>query len=249
MIADIWTIMWKEWRELLLARGTGRGGIVRLAIMVAIFGVFIPLQTGRNWVTSPTTLVFWAWVPLFLVVGVVADAFAGERERHTLETLLASRMPNRSILFGKVLAAVSYGWGLTMASLLVGLVSVNVAFGHGELLLYPAQVALAGTVLGFLAALLAASGGVLVSLRAATVRQAAQTMSIAVVATVWVPVGIVSILPRLFPQVSPLQVQAFLTNLNWTAVLAVAGVVLALVDGVLLAAGLARFQRARLILD
>ena len=249
MMADVWTIIWKEWKELLLSRGSKRGGVARLAIMVAVFGLFLPLQTGREWVTSPMVLVFWAWVPLILVVGVVADAFAGERERHTLETLLASRMPNRSILLGKVLAAVSYGWGLTMASLLVGLVAVNVAFGHGELLLYPAQVVVAGTALSFLAALLAASGGVLVSLRSPTVRQAAQTMSIAVVATVWVPAGIVSLLPRLFPNISALEVQAFLTDLNWNMVLVAAGVVLAVVDAALLAAGLARFQRARLILD
>lgn len=249
MIADIWTIIWKEWKELLLSRGSGRGGVVRLAIMVAIFGIFLPLQTGREWVTSPMGLAFWAWVPLFLVVGVVADAFAGERERHTLETLLASRMPNRSILFGKVLAAVSYGWGLTMASLLLGLIVVNVVHGHGELLLYPPLVAVAGTVLGFLTAGLAASAGVLVSLRSPTVRQAAQTMSIAVVAIMWVPIGIVSLLPRLFPSVSGLQVQAFLSNINWTLALIAAAAVLIVLDGLLLAAALARFQRAKLILD
>jgi hypothetical protein len=66
---------------------------------------------------------------------------------------------------------------------------------------------------------------------------------------VWVPAGIVSLLPRLFPNISALEVQAFLTDLNWTAALVVAGVVLAVVDAALLAAGLARFQRARLILD
>ncbi|HOR01041.1 MAG TPA: ABC transporter permease subunit [Anaerolineae bacterium] len=249
MIADVWTIMWKEWKELLLAQGSGRGGLVRLGLMIGVFGVFMPLQTGREWVTSPMSLVFWAWVPLFLVVGVVADAFAGERERHTLETLLASRMPNRSILFGKVLAAISYGWGLTLASLLLGLIAVNVVHGHGELLLYPPLTVVAGTVLGFLTAGLAASVGVLVSLRAATVRQAAQTMSFAVIAIVCVPVAIVGALPRLFPDISGLQVQAWLINVNWSLILVAAAAVLAVVDAVVLAAAMARFQRAKLILD
>lgn len=249
MIADIWTIMWKEFRELIFSKGSGRGGVMRLGLMVVIFGVFLPLQSGRDWVASPMSLVFWAWVPLFLVVGVIADAFAGERERHTLETLLASRMPNRSILFGKVLAAVSYGWGVTMVSLTLGLIVVNVVHGRGGLLLYPPLVVVAGTVLGFLTAGLAASGGVLVSLRSPTVRQAAQTMSIAVFACVWVPIAIISALPRLFPNVSGLQVQAFLANANWPMVLVAATVVLVALDGALLAAGLARFQRAKLILD
>ncbi len=249
MIADIWTIIWKEWKELLLSRGSQRGGLVRLALMVGVFGVFLPLQTGRQWVTSPTVLVYWLWVPLFLVVGMVADAFAGERERHTLETLLASRMPNRPIFFGKVAAAISYGWGITVASLLLGLVAVNVVHGHGQLLLYPPIVVVGGTVLGLLTAGLAASAGVLVSLRAATVRQAAQTLSIATMLLIFVPVSVISALPRLLPQISALQVTAFLQNVNWSLVIAGAAALLAAVDGALLAAGLARFQRARLILD
>ncbi len=249
MIADIWTIMWKEWKELLFSRGSGRSGVVRLAIMVAIFGIWLPLQTGRDWVTSPVSLVYWAWVPLFLVVGMVADAFAGERERHTLETLLASRMPNRPILFGKVLAAIGYGWGITLASLFLGLIAVNVIHGHGQLLLYPPLLTGAGMVLGILAAGLAATAGVLVSLRAPTVRQAAQTLSIATMIVLFVPVGIIGTLPRLLPSVSALQVTAFLQSVNWTWVLVAAGALLAAIDGLLLAVALARFQRARLILD
>ena len=73
--------------------------------MIAVFGVFLPLQNGASWVTSPITMVYWAWMPLMLVTGVIADSFAGERERHTLETLLASRLPDRAILLGKVAAA------------------------------------------------------------------------------------------------------------------------------------------------
>ena len=37
---------------------------------------------------------------------MIADGIPGERERHTLETLLASRLSDRSILLGKVMAAV-----------------------------------------------------------------------------------------------------------------------------------------------
>lgn len=127
MTRDILTVMWKEWKELLWAGGLLRGGRVSLLIMLAIFGVFLPYQTGRAWVESAAPLFYWAWLPLMLVAGVVADSFAGERERHTLETLLASRLPDRAILVGKLAAAVTYGWGLVLAMLGLSLVTVNVA--------------------------------------------------------------------------------------------------------------------------
>jgi ABC-2 type transport system permease protein len=114
MIADVWTVIWKEWRELLRQRESMRGGVLRLLIFVGVFGIFLPLQVGREWINSPKLLMLWAWVPLFLVSSVVADGFAGERERHTLETLLASRLSDRAILFGKLGAALSYGFGLAM---------------------------------------------------------------------------------------------------------------------------------------
>ena len=114
MIADLWTVMWKEWKELFVQRGSMRGGLLRLVIVIGVLGIVPPLQAGREWVDSPMVLAFAGWMPLLLVTSVVADSFAGERERHTLETLLASRLPDRAILFGKVGTAVSYGWGLTM---------------------------------------------------------------------------------------------------------------------------------------
>ena len=98
MIADILTVARKEWKEYVLA-GTGlKGGRMGLVIMLVVFGVVLPAQNGTDWLTSPALLLAWAWVPLMLVSGVVADSFAGERERHTLETLLASRLPDQAIL-------------------------------------------------------------------------------------------------------------------------------------------------------
>lgn len=52
-------------------------------------GILVPAQSGSTWTTSPSTPFLIAWVTLGLVVSMTADSFAGERERHTLETLLA----------------------------------------------------------------------------------------------------------------------------------------------------------------
>ncbi len=250
MINDIVTMVGKELKEYLFQRGAltrssgGRGGWLSLLVLVGVFGIFLPWQSGRDWVETPVVII-WAWVPLFLTTSITADAFAGERERHTLETLLASRLSDRAILFGKIVAAVVYGWGITLVSLIVGLVTVNVAFREGGLALYPLDAALAGLALSLLAAVLAATAGVLVSLRASTVRQAAQTMSIAIMVLLFVPVFGFQALP-------PETVNQFLlwveeVGMNGITLVA-AGVLLAL-DAVLLWAAMARFQRARLILD
>jgi len=245
MITDVWTVMWKEWKELLVQRGSLRGGRLSLLILVGLLGVFLPWQTGRDWVESPVVLVYSAYIPLFLVMSVIADSFAGERERQTLETLLASRLSDRAILFGKVGAAVGYGWGLTLISLLLGLVTVNLAHGRGELLLYPPAVGLGIVGFSLLGAGLVASAGVLVSLRASSVRQAQQTLSIAIMLLLFVPIFGGQALPAEWrARLAQALVVADVTKILLTVVAA-----LAVLDMALLAAAMIRFQRARLILD
>jgi ABC-2 type transport system permease protein len=60
----------------------------------------------------------------------------------------------------------------------LGLISINVAESQPGLLIYPLDVAVGIVVLTFLMAALTAALGVLLSLRAATVRQVQQTMSL-----------------------------------------------------------------------
>lgn len=245
MIADAVTIMRKEWRELLLHRGNLRGGWLSLLLMIGVFGIYMPSQFGRSWVEAPQSLVVWFWVPLFLLSSVVADSFAGERERHTLETLLASRLSDRSILLGKIGAAVGYAWGLTLVMLLLGVITVNVLFGQGRLIFFAPWVFVGILALTFLAALLVACVGVLVSLRASTVRQAAQTLSIAIMLLLFVPVfGL-----QLLPDDVTAQLVASLAGLDLATVVIGVGVALAALDVVFLLVVMARFRRSRLILD
>jgi ABC-2 type transport system permease protein len=249
MIADILTVAQKELREILLSRTAGgpnrRGGWLNLILIIGVFGIFLPFQNGPGWVESPATLFLWAWVPLFLVSGVTADSFAGERERHTLETLLASRLSDRSILIGKVAAAIIYGWGLAMISVVLGLITINVAFWEGALRLYPLDFALSGLLLGFLASGLSATAGVLVSLRSGSVRQAAQTMSLAIMILLFVPVfGI-----QALPEATQARLFAAIQAMNLSQILLVVAGVLLVLDLALLGVAMARFQRARLILD
>jgi len=245
MLSDIITVTWKEWKEFLLQRGSVKGTLTNILLMVFVFGVILPLQSGRAWVESPVSLVAWAWMPLFLVTGMIADSFAGERERHTLETLLASRLSDRAILLGKVAAGVGYALFMTVLLLTVGLVTVNVSDWTGTLVLYPATTIVGFFIFGTLGACLVAGIGVLVSLRAATVRQAAQSLSIGILLLVWIPILGVMLLPQDVQQ----RGGRALESMNPGLVVPLLLLALAALDVLMLAIALARFQRARLILD
>ncbi len=188
MLTDLTTMIWKEWKEYFLQRGNMRGGLVGYLVVLGVFGAYLPYQTGPEWVRSPAPMALWSWLPLFLVSSLVADSFAGERERGTLEAILATRLPDRAILLGKILALVLYGFAFVVLGALLALLTVNVAYSSEGLLLYSPLLALGIVAFGLLFALLAASAGVLISLQAPTARQAAQTMSIAIMILLFVPI-------------------------------------------------------------
>jgi ABC-2 type transport system permease protein len=247
MNPDFVTVLWKEWKEIFLERSSGGSGL-RPLFMVALIGILVPLQMGPDRYFRPRPM--WGLMIVIVclagILAVVPDAFAGERERHTLETLLASRLTDRAILFGKLAACLAYGWLLSIITVALGIITVNVANWNGHVLLYrDAATWLALILLPLLVGGALASTGVFVSLRAATVRQAQQTLIFAVsVSVLAIGFGI----PAL-----PQNVKSWFaeTLAAWSAaevVLAASLVVLA-VDVVLVLFALARFQRSKLVLD
>jgi ABC-2 type transport system permease protein len=245
VIGDIWTVMWKEWKEMLFRPGSLRSTISGMLIPIAIVGIFLPWQAGLTWIDSAASLIAWAWVPIFFVTGMVADSFAGERERHTLETLLASRLSDRAILLGKLGASVGYGLGMGAFLSLVGLITVNVIHGQGEILLYSSLTILSGVTAGLIAASLTALMGIHVSLRAATVRQAQQTLGFILMAVFVLPFIVVRFVPETW--LRGVAGGASAVGTMWVGA-GVALVVLFLLTFLLVAA-MVRFRRSRLILD
>lgn len=243
MINDIYTLIWKEWKEIFLQRSSGRSGVINLFLVVGVVGIFIPLQSGQSWFTNPVTMLIWAWLPIFLVLGMVTDAFAGERERHTLETLLASRLSDTAILLGKVGASVAYGWSMALVSMVLGAISVNLVFPSGFFQFYPLDRLLLGLLLAFLGCLMIALVGVLVSLRAPTARAAYQKLSIVMLIIYFVPILGLQFLPASIT--NPILESLSAIKLM-SALLGLAGLLLA-VNAVLLVIARDRFQRARLI--
>lgn len=188
MVSDVQVVVWKEWRELLRMSGSKRGAVLRHIFSIGVIGVIWPWQFGLPFVHSPLAVVLAALTALMYIAGAAPDGFAGERERHTLETLLASRLPDTAILLGKIVALIEYGCVAALVMLLVGLITVNVVHGDGQLLVFSLDQLALIAVFTPLAAGLMASVGVHVSLRAKTVKQAQQTLSTAVLVLLFLPV-------------------------------------------------------------
>jgi ABC-2 type transport system permease protein len=236
-MSDILTMVWKESKDVFFQGGWR--SLIRPLFVVAIMGIYLPLQFGPQWVDlTPLGMLLLLWIPFFVIISFIGDVIAGERERHTLETLLASRMPDRAILLGKVVTTVLYAWGLGVLSLLLGLVLVDLFRTQGNWMFYPLDLFVEALALSLLVSLLGVSGGVLISLHSATVRQAQQILT---VATLVLIIGGVLVLKAVPAQaISSLSASQF-----WLIVMAV----LAILDAILLGASLVSFQRSRLILS
>lgn len=237
MLTDILTVMWKERKALLQLRRGNRQLLLVPAVLV-ILGLYGPLRDGPAWAAREDSVVIAAATAIVIVMITVAESFAGERERHTLETLLASRLPDRALLFGKIATPLIFAWGLALATALLGLAAVNLAHGNGQLILFSPIVALADVLLSLLAALFAAGVGVLVSMRAATVQQATQTLTLLLL----VPPQILVFGLLFFGE-------AFSGRVNGGQLLLALAAVLLVADAVLLIAATVRFRRAQLILS
>jgi ABC-2 type transport system permease protein len=242
---ELWAIVWKEWRELVFHPASRHGTLANLAVLIAILGVLLPAQQGAPWLESGISIAYWAWVPTLLVSTLIADSFAGERERHTLETLLASRLSDDAVLLGKIAAAVIYGWSVTLGILLVGVLVVNLTHWSGGIVFYHAGFAAGLVGISFFLSLTTASAGALASIGAATVRQAQTTLNLAITAIFLIPALGLQLLSddirdRLLQSLSGADPGPIL----WATIVA-----LLLLNVVLLGLVSARFQRTRLLLD
>jgi ABC-2 type transport system permease protein len=234
---DLWTMVWKEWRDTFFPQG--RLANVGSLMFIALLGVVFPLIDRQGWLTLSAPMVLLnIFFPYYYILVYIGDSFAGERERHTLETLLASRISDRAILWGKVLSTVGYIWGMTLFASLLSMVVVNLAQGGAWMYYSPISQWLGVLILSLLACLFSASGGILVSLHSQTARQAAQTFSLGSLGLFMAVYLILRALPpRLF------------AGLSGSQILLMVILFLAVLDSVLLAITMVSFRRSHLILS
>jgi ABC-2 type transport system permease protein len=237
-MSDLSTMMWKESKDLLFQRDW-KAWILPV-FLVCILGVFLPLQAGIQWLELSAIAIFAiVWIPFFVIISYIGDAIAGERERHTLETLLASRISDRAILLGKVIVTVGYAWGMALVSLVLGLILVNLFHGNESWAFYhPFDLFLEVLVLNLLCCTLGASAGVLISLQSATVRQAQQILGVGTLALIFAGVLALQALPA-----------NFISALSYSQAMLLFIAAIAVLDAILLGLSLVSFKRSRLILS
>ena len=246
MNADIMTIMWKESKGLFKQGKSRSKSILVLLTPVLMFGIILPIQFREEWLDMGWSLAIALFTPLILIAPTICESFAGERERHTLETLLASRLPDRAILFGKMIVSIAYGWGMTVFLLLMSLVIVNVLMWAGKFQFYQMNIFLADIGLSLLFSGLMVTLGILISLRSATVQSAQQVLMMALVIPIFGLQAVVFLLPTFLPMEN---IREFLGRFDYDQILLIFLGVLLLADIGLLLAAMSRFKRSRLILN
>lgn len=243
MSTDLSTVIWKEWRSLM--GGRARRQLLIIGGVLAGMALIFPIEDGRGWVSDPVGMgILGVVMPMLVVSVVVPDAIAGERERHTLATLLASRLPNRAILYGKLGFAVTTGWLTGIVMLAVALVAANLSAAPPAPLLYEPAVLLAVLALGLLVAILAGGIGFFVSLRANTAQEAQQLVGVGMM----LPLMLTSFLLMAIMGSEDLRgMLAGFASMDPRLLVFAVMAAIAIVDGALLAAADRRFRRGRLL--
>jgi len=256
MIVDILTMAWKEKKEDIGKHKNWRDKIVNSVfpfLSLGILAVVPPLSLGPQWIKSPFSLLISVIVPIMVISMAIPFSIAGERERKTLETLLASRLPDHSILFGKMLYHVAQAVKITLFVHLLSLLTANLAHWEGKILFYSPAMTAVNLSLILLLSLFAASLGILMSLGADRVQQALQNLMVALMTPIMIPLVMIILIGKVFPGDLRARFEKWfekaILSLDYLHVFQFVFIFLVVVDLVLLLMALSRFKRCRLHLD
>lgn len=238
-LRDIGAIMWKEWREIFAGRGVGGGWGIRLVLVVGLISILLPVRAGATWTDSPLPIFFDGfYLPFALLITTAANAFAGERERHTLETLLASRLSDSSILLGKIAALAVVGWVGGILAAILQLIVVNLT-SSGQFHMYSETTAIGIVIGSLLLSTLIAAVGNLISQRSATVQQAQQMLTLSFFLLAIVPFVIFQVLGN----DQRANLLKWFTTTSQTTLLIWGVVILLAIDLAAIGSAIARFRR------
>jgi len=178
-VIDALTVARKELRELLGERASRRGLQVQAVVIVAFLGIFIPAKLAGAWLAaSPAAIVLYLIMPSLVAGSFGADAFAGERERRTLETLLATPLADHAIVAGKAIAALAAALAVAVIAMVAGSVTINVVAAPPAVFVPPPELWL-GALLGTLASSCVSTAvAIALSIRIAVARSVQQMVSL-----------------------------------------------------------------------
>lgn len=184
-------------------RSMGKAGLVRfLLVYVGLLGILIPWQMG----IPEVAIMIFGLLPLYIAGPAGVDAFAGERDRSTLETLLASPVSPGQLLAGKLMFC--SGFALVATWVAMGVYSLTSVLSGRPL---PGALPyIAAIVLGVLTAVLSGLAGMTVSLKARSARSSQQWYSLVLVGVaVGLPLLVRALVPHVPQAVKDAVVSAF----------------------------------------
>jgi ABC-2 type transport system permease protein len=249
---DVMTVAWKEAREHFLRRGRPSRAVIGSFVVVAAFGAVFPLivaNTFSQWLPVQAVVGLLAATGLFgmgfqglvLPSAVIIDMFADERERHTLETLLAGPLEDSAILLGKVGTAAAAAFVMALLLGVVEQVTLLILFGAAGWGYLPALAA--GPVLALAVACVVGGLGAIIGMRSATVKAGQQVLQFSLLPLFMLP-GLFPILMSTGPGQAVLEFSA-----QW-GLLAVAGLaagVFGLLGAAFVGLAYAQFRRDRVL--
>ena len=248
MFAEIIAIMWKEWRQLLQRAGGNLSVFVlRILFSLAIFTLIIPVTVKDGAIVDYSWNQIWITIPLIIVLGLISFSFAGERETHTLPTLLASPLSDRALVLGKMSLPVVYGSICPLIVSLCLLVRINIFNSHSDLILYSSESFISGILTSLLVAIFIATLGVYTSMKAPTIRQAQTSLLLTTFIVILLPAILLVITGILIPNNIRQNLLAISQNLNSPTVTAISLLFFAIFDLMLIVLLLKWFDRDRLL--
>jgi ABC-2 type transport system permease protein len=206
------------------------GVLIQTAIVVVTCGIIVPYDDTTVWLSPSRLVLLYAMFPSVVAAGLSADAFAGERERHTLATLLSTPVSDAAIFIGKVATSLGTSLACSVLAISAGITSTLV---RGEDPLPVIGTSGLATLIGsaFAFAMMTTAIATAVSSRVRVARAAQQ---IASMITILVSMLIGFAMGQ--AQIPP----------TWSSV-AVLDVVLFLTGSLFLAVGLSAFRRGRAV--
>jgi ABC-2 type transport system permease protein len=185
----------KELWESFGDRTARRGGIVQAAVLVIGLGFVGPNTKVSTWPSDdPLSVLLFAFIPGVAAASMAADAFAGERERRTLETLLATPVDESVLLLGKALASIVFGTAVGALGLVLAVVTVRGLTGSPFFPTAHEIVGAIGATVGSSAIMAAAA--IVVSMLVPVARATQQIISVgsmivyALLAVLWAVLGL-----------------------------------------------------------
>jgi len=243
MISGIGAVYRKEWKEFRSEFAGKWSDLAPFFMGIGMAGVFLPLVFGPALLMPGGMAAMTAVITGSFTSSLAGDSMAGERERKTIEVLLACPLSGPSIVLGKIAAMVSFG-------LLMGGLFLTLAYGT-LMVLHPQEVRMsfswitppAALFFSLTAATLVAAMGAWASLRAPSVKQAQQTLGLSVMVLLIAPVFALQVLPQTWTE----RLEATLTSLPGPAVLMALAGLMVVLDLLAIWLVLTRFRRSDLL--